>query len=1045
MPAARVQADVSANAFGAQAGAAASRFGDATTRVAGQAMDLMTEEAIRENEARAREGDAALRTFRRSFLYDTENGFLSLQGRAAMDGAADAAEAWQAEVDRIAGTITTERGRELFIQQANHLSDTTLAAVDRHVTTQRAVYEAGASAARIEAGLLDIDASGGSREALDEAIRLARTETELEAEREGWSPEELRVALAERTAAAEERFIEALIANGRAAEALELLEVPSSSAVPVSRGDGAAIAGGPVDIPASTGAWGERHASEMVARGLNPAVTFAMAESESGFANIHTQIRDPETGEYASDAFGPWQFTSRTWNNLVAQHPELGLTAADRERPEAQAVMTAVAVADITNRMESALGRRIDGSDIYLAWFVGEGVNALALLRGGDDAVANAILPNASNGNWLTNHGYGLDTTVGEIRARLGEAAGVAGMPVRYAGADGQPLPIAEAMPAARGPVAHLSPAQRQRLQTSAERQVRADTQEQRADLEERLDWQSRVYLAGETPPGPTATRGELIDAFGADEGQERWNDFQYSRQVGAAAADMRGRTPEEQMLILDKFRPQPGPNFARDTAGAEIVEDAIEAERARNAAILEPRLEAELAMLSAGETPPDPVTRAEIDAASPDEATAQAAWDQLDSIRVATTAVETLPGMTPEEQADLLAMFAPRPGENFIRESERYRIIAEGIERDRELRAADPVAYVMSYNHVVADAFANAETGEEIARAMRLVWAEQEEAGIPVSERGTLARPTVGHILAQWEANPTGADRVALLQSVTTALGDPAMFEATLNQLLAAGLPEAVRVIGGMDLPSQDLGRRTLAAIANTNTEDLRRVIGAGEGSPAAAVDQALAANTDLQNLVRSIMAGGEDNTSFATTITSEVARLAYHLVGSRGMNPSTAATTAVEQVATLRYRFVAVDAAFGDESARLSYRVPIEVDTYTFRAGTLEVLRDPVALQERLGPLFVDVGESELQDDEGREFVQQEAARSLAEAGYWVTSPREDGLLLFWPTGAAAHREDGSQVLFTWDELSEIGRNVSSTSTAPGPQFGPAAAGGS
>lgn len=70
--------------------------------------------------------------------------------------------------------------------------------------------------------------------------------------------------------------------------------------------------------------------------------------SESGGRNI---------GSKTSSAFGPYQFINGTWEDLIARHPELGLTSEDRMRPEAQELAIRAHTADNAATLQQRLGR----------------------------------------------------------------------------------------------------------------------------------------------------------------------------------------------------------------------------------------------------------------------------------------------------------------------------------------------------------------------------------------------------------------------------------------------------------------------------------------------------------------------------------------------------------------------------------------------------------------------------------------------------------------------------------------------------------------
>jgi hypothetical protein len=130
----------------------------------------------------------------------------------------------------------------------------------------------------------------------------------------------------------------------------------------------------------------------------------ALRASESDGRNIGTQVRKDD-GTPGSDAFGPYQFTSTRWNDLITRHPELGLTAADRFDPAAQEKMMPIHRADDAAVLQPMLGRQPTEYDLNVAHMVGAGgAAALLTARATDSAddVLNGVDPAIleSNPQW---------------------------------------------------------------------------------------------------------------------------------------------------------------------------------------------------------------------------------------------------------------------------------------------------------------------------------------------------------------------------------------------------------------------------------------------------------------------------------------------------------------------------------------------------------------------------------------------------------------------------------------------------------------------
>lgn len=137
---------------------------------------------------------------------------------------------------------------------------------------------------------------------------------------------------------------------------------------------------------------------------------------------------DPSAVNAASGATGLGQFLPATWNSMVDQHPELGLTYEDIGNPDAQRIMIGQAQADYTAALTPALGREPNNADLYMAHFFGPGA-AEAVLTSDPSAnlfdVLTAYYANTGNPNHpqairqqnaaLFNRLNGDNTTVGDV------------------------------------------------------------------------------------------------------------------------------------------------------------------------------------------------------------------------------------------------------------------------------------------------------------------------------------------------------------------------------------------------------------------------------------------------------------------------------------------------------------------------------------------------------------------------------------------------------------------------------------------------------
>jgi hypothetical protein len=175
------------------------------------------------------------------------------------------------------------------------------------------------------------------------------------------------------------------------------------------------------------------------ATGVNFGYLLAEAQLESGM--------DPSARATRSSAAGLFQFTDGTWAKTLARHgADHGLAGVQdalsaggagraqamalRYDPDASAMMAAELARDNGSELAAALGRAPDGSELYLAHFLGIGgaKRFLAALADNPGSSAAALLPEAAAANPSTFYASdGTPRTIGQtmalLRMRMAEAS----------------------------------------------------------------------------------------------------------------------------------------------------------------------------------------------------------------------------------------------------------------------------------------------------------------------------------------------------------------------------------------------------------------------------------------------------------------------------------------------------------------------------------------------------------------------------------------------------------------------------------------------
>lgn len=152
--------------------------------------------------------------------------------------------------------------------------------------------------------------------------------------------------------------------------------------------------------------WQSTAAPLAQAHGIPMSYLNKLASSESGNRNIATGIA-PSSG--VNTAFGPFQFTSGSWNNVAQSNPALGLRPEDRFNERAQGGAVVALTAANRNALTQSLGRQPTWGETHLAHVFGAS-GAAKLLQSPRGEMLRNILPDAvaHNPQWQ-------DSSVGSI------------------------------------------------------------------------------------------------------------------------------------------------------------------------------------------------------------------------------------------------------------------------------------------------------------------------------------------------------------------------------------------------------------------------------------------------------------------------------------------------------------------------------------------------------------------------------------------------------------------------------------------------------
>lgn len=287
---------------------------------------------------------------------------------------------------------------------------------------------------------------------------------------------------------------------------------------------------------------------------------FAMLRSaESGGRNV---------GSDSSSAFGPYQFTSGTWSNVITRHPDLGLTAQDRFNPAKQEIAIRAFTADNAAALKSA-GLPQTDVNLYMMHFLGEAggprmIRALASDPQGNakqyaDASAVAANPAIFNGR-----------SVEQVFKLFGGKFGdketwrnVSDAPSYYSD-----IPFAK----------------RDMLYGQAETEMNKRRVQGEAAFRQRVENAVAEYTNNGVASSPPSEQ-EFVAAMGAQRGAVAYGEFQ-ANAIGAEASYRVQRMPlAEGAQYVESLKPKQGDAFYAEKARGYLQAKEI-ADRVRTSAL---------------------------------------------------------------------------------------------------------------------------------------------------------------------------------------------------------------------------------------------------------------------------------------------------------------------------------------------------------------------------------------------------------------------------------------------------------------------------
>lgn len=383
-----------------------------------------------------------------------------------------------------------------------------------------------------------------------------------------------------------------------------------------------------------------------------------------------------------------------------------------------------------------------------------------------------------------------------------------------------------------------------------------------------------------------------------------------------------------------------------------------------------------------------NPPSRAEFVAAHGAEK-GNEAYAQFQKLQGVGLSMRELATASPEEASQILSRYQPAPGgvasEGFRQDAHVYGSLLNSANRLMKARQDDPASYVAQYSPQVQQAFAVAQqagTPEAYQAYAQASLAEQQRLG--VQNPKLLPDAQADQIIAQFgEVSDGGNNSSKLIQNLQAQWGSnwPQVYSQ-----LQKKLPGAALVIGsGVDAATSN----TLARIAPLKTDQLRDGLDSGDLKDA---KENLNERMSDFRATLSHQVGGERTFS---TMYEQAERLAYTYMG-QGMKAKDAVEKAIAPLVDDKY------------TLKGTYRVPKSLDADTIDHGA------NVAKQE----LNLDEVQFNIPKGLDPQFAKERVKGALDREGYWVTTPDEKGLALYFG-GEAVLDKSGKPITRSFEDL--------------------------
>lgn len=386
----------------------------------------------------------------------------------------------------------------------------------------------------------------------------------------------------------------------------------------------------------------------------------------------------------------------------------------------------------------------------------------------------------------------------------------------------------------------------------------------------------------------------------------------------------------------------------------------------------------------------------------------------------------------TEDQRRAVLESYTPKPGDGFLEQTKRYKILSDAMKHNDEAKRKDPANFAITrlpavkganaqFEAALSDPLAPPEAKQAAARQFGdTMLLEQQRIGVPASERRIVTDGYV-EMLNKRLTDPKAAG--GALNVAAAIEHEASLWGAhwpTVYKDIAKKSGPIVRVIGS--------GIRPQAAQLLTEFRDVKL----GDIANDQDDTRLKQIKTDVLAAMKPFAAslvGNEGGQKVFDDFQSQAEKLAAYYVRT-GKTSSDAGTQAFDDLLGHKYHFVGSTGFLGFGASN-QYRIPKSIP---FTSTEIEIgageARDKLSAFN-LKPARDTVGGLT------PEMLDRETLRAYRRDGVWVTAPDESGLALIYKD-QAVRKADGKPLVVPWATLADMaksGAEARRTVPIPGP----------